>query len=91
MRVNDQIWPHASICREWHVNVRPQLRANTLLPMSAAELVTNYGVSYTTQTNVRLQKDQHMTITKTNLVMLEDRNAHFQNSYHKILFEFKDT
>jgi hypothetical protein len=64
MRINDQIWSHASICREWHVNVRPQLRANTLLPMSTAELVTDYRVSYTTQTNVRLQKDQvvkHMT------------------------------
>lgn len=71
MGINDEIWPHPSISREWHINIRPQLRTNSLLTMSAAELVTNYRISHATQTNISLTKtcssEKHAKMTKNKL------------------------
>lgn len=55
MRIDDKIWSHPSNCRKGHINIRPQLRADALLPMSAAKFVTYYRVSGAASSDIHLQ------------------------------------
>lgn len=57
MWIDYKIWPHSSDCWKWHINVWPQLRANTLLAMSATKLITNNRISSAPETYISLSKE----------------------------------
>jgi hypothetical protein len=54
MRIYNEIWAHPRISRKWHIDVWPQLRANTFLPMSTTKFVTNDRVSRVSKAYVSL-------------------------------------
>ncbi len=53
MRIDDDVRLHAAL-REWHVDRRPFLRANTLLTVSRREFITYQGRTGNSQGDVDL-------------------------------------
>jgi len=53
VRINDNIRLDSTLA-EWHINRRPFLRADTFLPVSGGEFVTNHRRTSDTEGNVDL-------------------------------------
>ncbi|WVZ03211.1 hypothetical protein V8G54_024017 [Vigna mungo] len=71
MGIDDEIRAHASISRKWHINIWPQLRANTFLSMSTAKFIPNNRVPRMSKAYVNLLKmlrvfDIHSNIININ-------------------------
>jgi hypothetical protein len=82
MGVDNQIWTHPRNSRKWHIDIWPQLGANTFLTMSTAKFVTDDGVSRMSKTYIHLLKNVGEKIKFLNISTRSNLSKHY------ILYEY---